>query len=379
MPRAKLQLVSVLSLLPLGLGLCLLCLGEPERLAEQARARPAQVRTLAAPIVAPPGAPALAPDAAEEEPREGLTRPLPREALRGPAQSHSNAAPLAPLALPPSEARQAPRAARARLSPVQREALLRKLQDAELPERERLAAVIALAANPESSYVPELFREAFPDAPLEELAPGPIADHESRQALTRALRAPAASVAERALLVAALGPSQGYPEVASALEAAFTDPSPEVRGQVVIELAVSEEPSAGDLLRRAAEDPSAEVRLRAVLALGADPAEQATLAAAYDLEGQDREVKAAIVLQASEHAGTPQGAEFLTRVLREESDSGLRAEALAALAVAAEADPSALRAAAGPELRRLLERAQAEAGVAASADAERVLRVLRVG
>lgn len=378
MSRAKLQLASVLSILPLGVGLCVLCLGEPaepERgvvlaVAPEARtteARTTAARTTAAAIVAPPVVDAGANEVAEraeppalavrEDPSESA--PVTRDLGEGPAR-----------VLEPEPGADAS-------SPELRRALVGQVLDRGLDQRQRLAAVVALAASSERDYVPEVFRAAFPEAPAAEIAPGPISDPASRRALTAALRDPAASVAERALLVAALGPSQGYPEVAAALEEALADPSPEVRGQVVLELAISEEPGAGDLLRRAAEDPSPEVRLRAVLALGADPTQQPALVAAYDLEGQDPEVKAAIVIQASEHAGTPAGAGFLTRVLRDEADPALREQALAALAVAAESDPEGLRAAAGPELPSLLEDARLESGVSASADAERVLEALR--
>jgi HEAT repeat protein len=387
MSRAKLQLASVLMILPLGVGLCVLCLGESaevESVAASPRVSAEARATTAAAIVAAPAGAVSVEASAEPEVGAGLT-PRARRAL--PAALADSERALAPRDPEPQIGAELPStselaslgSAPERLSPSLRRALVSKVLSRDSSERGRLAAAIALAASPERDYVPELFRAAFPDAPLEEVAPGPISDLASRQALTAALRDPAASVAERALLVAALGPSQGYPEVASALEEAFDDPSPEVRGQVVIELAISEEPSAGDLLRRAAEDPSSEVRLRAVLALGADPAQQPALAAAYDLDGQDPNIKAAIVIQASEHAGTPQGASFLARVLRDETDPGLRDQALAALAVAAEADPEGLRAAAGPELPALLERARSEAGVSASADAERVLDVLQAG
>lgn len=390
MSRSKLQLLSVLLLLPLGVGLCLLCLADRDREVSgsdrevsqgQAASRSRQATTAAA-ILSPPSSRGTEPLAASADPVDGAKADEADsvdeadEADEGEAGQVSDAPGSSAGAEPFAAGEDSLASAGSRLA---RGALIARVADRTLDERERLAAVIALVATPDGGYVPEVFRERFPDDPAGASTPGPIAELEVRRALTDALRNPEATVAERVLLVAALGPSQGYPEVASALELAFADPSPEVRGQVVVELAVSEEPDAGRLLLRAAEDPSAEVRVRAVLALGANPAQQPALEAAYHAEGQVREVKAAIVAQASEHAGTPQGAGFLTRVLREEPDSELRAEALASLAVAAEVDPEALRSAAGPELTGLLETARAEAGVSASADAERVLRVLRAG
>lgn len=383
MSRSTLQLAFVLLLLPLGAGLCLLCLGDSERevaaaapaLASQAELRGSGPRaTTAAPILSPPPSRGAAVEP-EAQPAVWASASAPEPEARSVTLDAAEPAPAPALAQASAGARDLA----ARASGPARSAWVAKAADRSLGERERLAAVIALAASAEGGYVPEVFRERFPDDPAGELAPGPIDDYEARRALTDALRHPEATVAERVLLLAALGPSQGYAEVASALEEAFADPSPEVRGQVVIELAVSEEPGVGQLLLRAAADPSPEVRLRAVLALGSDPAQQPALEATYDAEGQVRDVKSAIVAQASEHASTPQGAGFLTRVLREEPDRTLRAEALASLAVAAEVDPEGLRAAAGPELTRLLESARTDSGVSESADAERVLRVLQAG
>ena len=380
MSRPPFQLVLVVTLLPLGVGLCFLCLGDEKSPPAQERISARQSASTAAAIAIAPPRPREPALRAQEAPRAVA------EATAAAPHAHQDLA--GPTRSPQAESTGAKARAglwrahplqRPRLEPAIREALIARVRDRSLDEGTRLAAVVALAAERGGDYVPEVFRARFPGQDDETLAPGPIEDFETRRILTEALRDPAATVAERALLVAALGPSQGYPETATALQEAFSDSSPEVRGQVVLELATSEEPGTQDLLQRATLDPSLEVRVRAVLVLGADPAQQPVLAEVYDAEGQDRDIKAAIVVQASEHANTWEGASFLTRVLRDEADPGLRAEALAALAVAAEADPAGLRAAVGPELPRLLEDARSRAGVSASADAERVLEVLRAG